>query len=255
MPARPRPLIEPHDLAAALGLLTRLPVRVKTERALARGAASAWAWPLAGLAVWGPGAVAAAAALACGLGPGLAAGLMLALGVIVTGAMHEDGLADCCDAFWGGWDRVRRLAILKDSRVGSYAVLGLILALGLRWQALSQLMAQGSWAAPALAAAMLSRAAMAMVMATTARARPGGLSARAGRPSRATAGLAALVALGPALLLCGPAALAVLAVMAVTALATRDLAQRKIGGQTGDVLGAVQQLSEIAGLLCLAALR
>ncbi len=102
----------------------------------------------------------------------------------MTGAMHEDGLADCADGFWGGWTRTRRLEIMKDSRIGAYGVLALILAMGLRWQALILalplgMQGWGLW----LAAQMLSRALMARTMATQPHARPGGLAASGTEPS------------------------------------------------------------------------
>ena len=94
-------LIKGADLAAALGLLSRLPVPVEATAAQARGAAAAWAYPLAGLLIGAITALAGAAALWLGLPSALAAGLMLAIGVIVTGGLHEDGLADAADGLWG----------------------------------------------------------------------------------------------------------------------------------------------------------
>ena len=111
------------DLPAALGLLTRLPVRVNTANATARGARAAWAWPLAGVAVGAIAALAAAAAMWCGLPLGVCSLLLIAVQMIVSGAMHEDGLADIIDGLWGGWDKDRRLAIMKDSQIGTYGVL------------------------------------------------------------------------------------------------------------------------------------
>ncbi|MBE3640656.1 adenosylcobinamide-GDP ribazoletransferase, partial [Mangrovicoccus algicola] len=184
MPARPGPLLDLRDIAAALGLLTRLPVKVNTGFAIARGAGAAWAWPLAGLAVAVTAGGAGWIAQAAGLPATLAAGLVLGLQALLTGAMHEDGLADCADGLWGGWSRARRLEIMKDSHIGSYGVLALVLATGLRWQALLLLLPLGAtgwgiW----LGACMISRGAMVAVMAALPRARPGGLSATAGRPS------------------------------------------------------------------------
>lgn len=254
MPAHRQPLLDRQDIPAGLGLLTRLPVRVNASRALARGAAASWAWPLAGLVVAGIGGLSGAAVLAVDLPPGIAAGLTLAVQVAVTGGLHEDGLADCADGFWGGWDRKRRLEIMKDSHIGSYGVLALVFVIGLTWQALAALMVAPDWPLWLVAAAMLSRAAMAGVMAGLPRARPGGLSARVGRPSYRSAGLAALIASAAALVLLGLHGLAAIAAAALAALAMARLARAKIRGQTGDVLGAVQMLSALVVLTVGAAL-
>ena len=113
------------DLRLALGLLTRLPLPSTPD--MARGAQAAWAWPLAGLAPAALAALAMALGSALGVLPGVAAALGLAVSVMVTGAMHEDGLADTADGLWGGWTPERRLEIMKDSRIGAYGVIALIL--------------------------------------------------------------------------------------------------------------------------------
>ncbi|MGR3434543.1 MAG: adenosylcobinamide-GDP ribazoletransferase [Shimia sp.] len=238
-----------HDVAAAIGLLTRLPVPVDAARAMARGGRAAWAYPLAGLVVGG--AMALVAALAAGLGPGLSAGIALTAGVVLTGALHEDGLADCADGFWGGHDRTRRLEIMRDSRIGAYGVLALVLGGLLRWQAMAACLAAGPvWL---LLAPVVSRAAMVPVMQTLPSVRRGGLSASVGRPGR-TATWGALGVAVVVVLAFGAVGLAVLATAALAAIACASIARAKIGGQTGDVLGATQQVTEIATLLCLAAL-
>ncbi|MFN3825366.1 MAG: adenosylcobinamide-GDP ribazoletransferase [Pseudorhodobacter sp.] len=237
------------DLAEALRLLTRLPL--PATNAPPRPA-SAWAWPLAGALVAGLSLLAASLALPAG--PGVAAAVMLAAQAMLTGAMHEDGLADMADGFWGGWDRARRLAIMKDSQIGSYGVMALLVTGLARWSALAALLAAGEWAA-VLAVGALSRAPMAGLMATLPPAREGGLSRSVGRPSGLTACLAATSAAAAVLVLCGPVAgiAGLIAVLAVT-LAVGALARAKIGGQTGDVLGASQQLTEAAALATLAAI-
>lgn len=250
MPAAPGPRLHRHDIAAAFGLLTRLPVKVNTVSAQSRGAAAAWAYPLVGLATAGCAAGFGALALAAGLAPVIAAGIAALAPVLLTGALHEDGLADCADGFWGGWSRTRRLAIMKDSQIGTYGVLALIFAIGLRWSALTLLLPEAGW--PWLiAAACLSRASMVLLMASTPRARPRGLSAAVGRPAYATAAIALALATVLATLSIGLATLPALALTIFTTLACARLARHKIGGQTGDVLGATQVLCDTA-LLCLA---
>jgi len=116
-----------RDVPAALGLLTRLPVPVDTDHATARAAKAAWAYPLVGLVL--ALLLAVIGWLASGLMPEIRAAILLAAGVIITGALHEDGLADAVDGLWGGWDKARRLEIMKDSHIGAYGVIGLVLSL------------------------------------------------------------------------------------------------------------------------------
>lgn len=231
------------DLASGFSLLTRLPM---PKRAFT-GAASVWTWPLVGLVVGAASALSAALALALGLPAPLAAAIAMAMSALLTGAMHEDGLADTLDGLFGGWTRERRLEIMKDSHIGSYGVLGLVILSLARWSALSALIAAGAWPA-LLAAAALSRAPMAVIMAALPNAREGGLSASTGRPVPARVlaccGLALGLALAGAAGMAPGMALAVALVSAAIAVTAR----RRIGGQTGDILGAAQALSETAAL-------
>jgi hypothetical protein len=121
-------LFDPRDISRALGLLSRLPVRPDGQR----GAQSVWAFPIVGLIVALIVGSGAALGLAMGLAPALAAGLALFLQIMITGAMHEDGLADTFDGLWGGWEAERRLEIMKDSRIGAYGVIALNLSLVMR---------------------------------------------------------------------------------------------------------------------------
>jgi adenosylcobinamide-GDP ribazoletransferase len=245
------PLLEPRDPLRALMLLTRLPISGTDGT---RGAASAWAWPLVGLMVGGLAGVLATVALWLGLPPTIAAGLTLGAAILMTGALHEDGLADCADGFWGGHDADRRLEIMKDSRIGAYGVLALILVIGLKWLALATLIEHGALWAAVLVPAMLSRAAMTWVMATLPFAREDGLARHVGQPSKSTGGVAIILAAGGAIALSGLAGVAVILTAGVVALALSRLARAKIGGQTGDVLGATQQLTALAALLALVTL-
>jgi adenosylcobinamide-GDP ribazoletransferase len=253
MPGNDRALAEPADIAAALGLLTRLPVPVDGARGAARGAAAAWAWPLAGLAVGALGAAAGGLALALGLTPGVAAGVVLAAQVMVTGAMHEDGLADAADGLWGGWDRARRLEIMKDSRIGTYGVMALLITGLMRWSALAAVLAAGAHWPVLLAVGALSRLPMVALSSALPNARGSGLSQAVGRPGARTLALAAVVALAPGLLLMGGAVLSMLVLAMPLCLALAWIARRKIGGQTGDILGASQQLAEVVALAAAAA--
>lgn len=245
----PRPLVALRDLPGAFGLLTRLPAGGP-----GRGAASAWAWPVAGAVVGGLAAAAALGALAAGLPAGVAAGAALAVQALATGALHEDGLGDTADGIWGGRTPERRLEIMKDSRIGSYGVLALLLVTLLRWSALAALLHPGAgWGVVAglIALGALSRVPMAVMMTALPPARGTGLSQGMGRPHPATAALATVAGLGLALPLGPGAALALALACGLPALWLGAVARRRIGGQTGDVLGATQQLSEAAGLAIL----
>ncbi len=227
------------DLWSAFALLSRIPVPDHRPS----GARGAWAWPLVGVAV---GMVAGLAAMAmASVGPGFAAAVALAVQAMLTGAMHEDGLADCADGFWGGHTRDRRLEIMKDSRVGSYGVLALVLVALAGWSGLS---AADDVLPVLVAAGALSRAPVAVLMAGLPNAREGGLSRLVGRPSATVAGAGVALAVAVAVASCGVAGLWAAVAVAVVALAVGLVAKGKIGGQTGDVLGAVQQLGFVAAV-------
>jgi adenosylcobinamide-GDP ribazoletransferase len=243
------PLARPGDIATALALLTRLPLHAN----FSRGARAAWAYPLAGLVVTALAALPTAVLLWLGVTPLLVALVFVASQVILTGAMHEDGLADSADGLWGGWDRARRLEIMKDSHIGSYGVIALILSLSARSLAVALLLGHTGWLWPLLAVAMLSRATMPALMAALPHARDTGLSHAQGRAPADTATLAAALGLCAALLLTGLPGLGLAILAALTASAAAAIAKAKIGGQTGDILGATQQITEIALLVALTA--
>jgi adenosylcobinamide-GDP ribazoletransferase len=242
------------DIAAALGLLSRLPVRIEIDSATARGAASAWAYPIAGLILGTLACAIGQIALWIGLPNSLAAGLTLAALVIITGAMHEDGLADTVDGLWGGWDKNNRLKIMKDSHTGVYGVLALTLGIGLRWQALTLIIDQNALWPAILTTAMLSRTGLVPIMAKLPHARKDGLSQSVGRPDTKIALVACGIATIASLILLQYTGLWLLTMALLTTLACATIAKAKIEGQTGDILGATQQVSEITMLLTLATL-
>ena len=178
---------------------------------------------------------------------------VLITSALLTGGLHEDGLADTADGLIGGRDRAHRLEIMKDSRIGSYGALALGLLVLLRCFALTALIAAGAWGA-VLAIAALSRAPMAALMAFLPNARGTGLAQSLGRPSRNSAGLAAALALLIALAATGATALPMCLTALLITLAFGAYAKARIGGQTGDILGASQQLSEAAMLTLASAL-
>jgi adenosylcobinamide-GDP ribazoletransferase len=185
------------------------------------------------------------------LPPLLAALFAVAAGILVTGALHEDGLADMADGFGGGKSREQRLSIMRDSRIGSYGTLALIVAVGARVACYAALLPVRTLALVMIIVACqsFSRALMVDLLWATRPARLDGLSAYAGQPSRVVAMSAILV--GLLLTLAAGyvtdfenAVLALALGLAATA-AIRQLAMRTIGGQTGDVCGAAQVTCEV----------
>ena len=249
-----RPAAWLADLRRAGQLLTRVPL--PDDRAPAAAGTMARAlrvYPLVGALIGLAAGLALVAADALGLPS--PAGPLLALGyaALLTGALHEDGLADTADGFGVRRPAAERLAIMRDSRIGTYGVLALGLVLALKVAALAAL---APWAACAalVAAGAASRAGFGLVVTALPPARADGLGAGLGRPSRATVLIAlgfgmalAAAAVGPV-----PAAIA-LGAAAIVGAALAWLARRQVGGYTGDVLGATQQTTETVMLLALSA--
>ncbi len=241
--------------SAAVGFFTRIPMArpAATDGKLAD---AAWAFPLVGAGIGAVAAVVFFAAQLIRLGDWAAALLAVLAGILLTGALHEDGLADCADGICGGGDRDRRLAIMRDSRHGTYAVLALVLSVGLRAAALAQI-GEVVFAGLALVGAhAVSRALLPVAMWALPPARPDGLGAEAGRPSPAgtIAGLVIGTAIGAMAL--GPLhGVIAIGVAAAAVAAAAAVVQRLIAGYTGDVLGAFQQIAEIAILLTATAMR
>ena len=194
-------------------------------------------------------------AVGIGLPDIVAAVLAIGAGALITGALHEDGLADMADGFGGGSTRERKLAIMRDSRIGAYGVIALVVVLAAKVGAIADLEGTGLVIAAMVAAAGVSRAAMPAVMLWLEPARADGLAADAGRPpsTHVWTGLALAAVLAVGLLTWSGLVAFLIAGIGTAAVAW--LAERQVGGHTGDVLGGVQQLSEVLFLLTLAAVR
>ncbi len=250
-----------QDLLVALRFYTRLPLPVLAREVAPHAAPSlkrmAYAVPLAGAVIGGLGGIVLALGLLLKLPALPAAVLAVTAMVLMTGAFHEDGLADTADGFGGGRDRAHRLEIMRDSRIGTFGGAALVLSLLLRVSAIDALIPlAGPWRTIAIlaAAGAASRAAGIALLAILEPARPDGASAAAGRPG--PEGLLAAVLSGALLvaLLLVPTLgiratfVGLFAPVAAVFVMSR-LSQSKIGGQTGDVAGATQQVAEIAILL------
>ena len=231
----------------AVGYMTRLPLPGWVGHGSWGLDRAARYFPLAGLLVGGVGALVLAGARA-GLPPLAASGLALAAMAALTGALHEDGLADTLDGLGGGWTRDDALRIMKDSRIGAYGAAGLVLVLGVKAAALADLPASAL-----LASGPTSRLAPVCVMALLPYVRAGDVAARAAPVAAGTGGLAAaaLLGLAPLALLGWRALPALLAAAVLTGLMAAWF-RRRLGGWTGDTLGAVQQAAELSVLLAAA---
>lgn len=242
----------PGDILAAFSLLSRIPVPVDHELAAARAAIATWAYPLVGAVLGGLAGLAGVILLALNLPAGMAAALALGVLVLLSGAMHEDGLADCADGLGGGHDRERRLEIMKDSRIGAFGTVALVIALLARWTGLGSLADSGLfW--PMLAIGAVSRLPMVLAMYGIEPARRDGMSAGVGTPPPGSVAAALGIGLAIAVLSLGSVGFLVLVIACLAPLPLFRLAQTRIGGQTGDILGGSQQLAEIAALATLAA--
>ena len=245
------------DLSVAASFLTRVrPPGAPPDSAPGRLAGAVRAFPLVGAGVGLAGGVVYALAYWLGLPTFAAALCALAATALVTGALHEDGLADTADGLGGGRTVEDRLRIMRDSHIGAFGVLALVFSIGLRTAALATLGTPGIAAAALIAAGAGSRALLGLVMRRLDPARTDGLGADAGRPSEegaltsaAIGGAFVLVFLG----LGGGTGIVAAAAATVAVAVVGQYARRGIGGYTGDVLGAAQQVAEIAILLAAAA--
>jgi adenosylcobinamide-GDP ribazoletransferase len=225
---------------------------VLPDAAFKNSARAVWAYPLAGLLVSGISGLLALCLLALGTSPGIAAGGFLAISLVLTGAMHEDGLADSADGLWGGWTVARRLEIMMDSSIGTYGVLALLMVTGLRWMTVATLLPLGL--GPVIAAAMLSRSMIPALMYCLPNARSSGLSHSVGRPPASSVLLGLLIAAAAGCIATGVDVMLLAAPALLATLCTGLVARARIGGQTGDILGACQQLAELFALMALSTL-
>ena len=234
------------EIKLAFAFLTRLPCGPEPGERVEIGNA-AWAFPLVGIVVGlFSGSVYLGATLVLPALP--SAILAMIAAILTTGALHEDGLADMADGFGGGTSRDEKLRIMRDSQVGSFGVVALIATFGLTASAMATAPAEMRTLAWFATIGACSRAAMVLPMALLQPARSDGL------------GHAAVLALDWrfctaiafatfAALLTMPVVILATALIAVLVLL---LAKRQVGGQTGDVLGATQKVSECACWLAVA---
>jgi len=214
--------------AIAIAFFTKVPIDTPAGGTW-QLAESAWAFPLVGAGIGAVAAFAFLFAQLVGLGDWPAALLSVLSGLALTGALHEDGLADTADGFFGGRDREAKLAIMRDSRHGTFGVLAILLSTLLRAAALASIGDAIHAGLALIAAHAVSRAALPVIAAVAI---------------GTAIGLAALGPMRGAIGVC---------LTGVIVLALIGWARRQIGGHTGDVLGAFQQIGEIVMLLAASA--
>jgi adenosylcobinamide-GDP ribazoletransferase len=242
------------DLRIGISLCTRLPVGLSASVGEGDVARASWTFPIAGLLVGLAGALVYWLALRFNAAPQPAAALALAATLLLTGAMHEDGLADTADGL-GGKTREQKLDIMRDSRIGTFGACALVISLLLRWSTIADIAEPHFVATALIAAHVAARAALPAFMRLVPAARSDGLSSDAGRPPMPSV-IAALI-LGVIALLFGlgvTATVIALLMLMLAGLLLARLAVHQFGGQTGDVLGAMEQLAEAAILLVAASL-
>jgi len=241
-----------RSFLVAVQLMTRVPVRLpEAPSARELGAAAGW-FPLVGAAVGGCAAAAHRALWRAHL-PSLAPWAALAAAIVVTGAFHEDGLADTADGLFGGRDRARRLEIMRDSRVGTYGVVALVLVLGAQVTAVAALPASLAWRTLVAAHALGRAAALPLTALPYARAE-GGLGASVAQRVPALALVFALATgVAPLALLPWPLGVAAVGAAGLVALVGAWRFSRDLGGITGDTLGAVVKLAELTTYVAAAA--
>jgi adenosylcobinamide-GDP ribazoletransferase len=238
------------ELRASFAFSTRLPLARVVPSAPANLALAAWAFPIVGLVVGFIGAVVYGILHRVGVLAWPAAALSVAATLLATGALHEDGLADTADGFGGGATKEDKLAIMRDSRIGTYGVCALILALLLRVGVLASFFSTVSVGWALLASHCGARASMVAFMFLAPPARSDGLSASAGQPPIESLTAAVVLGLLVVALCLGPLRMfAALICLLIVVTIMLWLSRRQIDGQTGDVLGAVEQVSEIVILL------
>jgi adenosylcobinamide-GDP ribazoletransferase len=241
------------DLRTAVAFLTRLPMPHPEGAMPANFARARRMFPLVGAGIGGAVGLLCLGMRLIGLPDLAAAALALGASAILTGALHEDGLADVADGFGGGRDPAAKLEIMRDSRLGTYGALILMVSFVAKLSALAAL-PDAVVVQSLIAAHALARGVLPGMAASLPYARKDGLAATAARPDFATGGIAGAFALVIALLsLPWIEALGAALVVAACAIGMALLAQRQIGGQTGDVLGGTEQLGETAILVLLAA--
>ena len=237
------------DIVAATRFLTRIPIG-RSDQLHTNLSTATRIFPFVGAIVGLIGGLIFVLASFVGMPPFLSALTALGATILITGALHEDGLADAADGFGGGSTPVARLKIMRDSQIGVFGGLALVFSVLARVGAITALADPWLVAAALIAAGSLSRGILPWIMSRVELACETGVAATVGKPSTASAAIAAVVGGVMSVLCLGPTeGIIVLALAMLVAWLGGRLARRFLGGYNGDLLGAVQQSVEIVVLL------
>jgi len=242
------------DLRIGISLCTRLPFGPSAPLNEGDVARASWTFPIAGLLIGLAGALVYWLAIRLNVAPPPAAALTLAATLLLTGAMHEDGLADTADGF-GGSTRERKLEIMRDSRIGSFGACALAISLLLRWSTIADIAEPRFVAMALIAAHVVARALLPAFMHLVPPARSDGLASGAGSPPGSSVVAALLLGVLCLLFSFGlTGSVVALLMLTLIGFLLARVATKQFGGQTGDVLGALEQIGEAAILLIAASL-
>lgn len=233
------------EFLLALSFFTRLPIG-KRDLSGVSLAGSVWAFPLVGAIIGLCGGMVYISSLYLSISPVVAAWLAVFSQIILTGGLHEDGLADTADGLASGRTIEQKLAIMKDSRIGSYGVIALIIALSIRANSIASFPVSLQTLLIFVIVGACSRGCIVVLMRALPSAKADGLAKSSGRPSYERTIATLLFALC-SLLFIGNFLTVILAVSALTALCfiIYNIAKNNFGGITGDIYGATQQISEV----------
>ena len=241
-----------EDMRAALMLLTRLPVWSDRDGAEPNLSRSTWAYPLVGMIVGGIGAGAILVAEMLDMPDILSAVIAVAVMTLATGAFHEDGLADTADGIGGGWTKERKLEIMRDSRIGTYGTMALLISFALRIAALIAIGDAVLTAFALMVAATVSRSGIVVLLTIMPPARSDGMGTVAQNPPVTSLICALLV--GILAMQIVPFGMIASIFAGLGILSIYWIGIKHVDGYTGDLLGAGQQVSEIFFLISLATL-
>ena len=239
------------DLLLATQFFTRLPVPIDRDTGERPLAEAAWAFSLVGCIIGVAGG--ATASLASDLPSYAAALLAVVVMCAVSGGLHEDGLADCADGMWGGVSPQQRITIMRDSKTGVFGVIAIVTVISLKTAAISNLLSVGGGLAAALAivaAASASRGFLPIIMRAFPVAAETGRAVEAGSPTTQDVIVGGIISIFITFTMIGfNTSINGLIVGSLLAGGLGYLAVKRLGGHTGDVLGAQQQILETAILL------
>lgn len=239
-------MIRPFLLA--LQFLTRIPTPNLNEISEREVGLSQYYYPLIGLII---GLILFVSSQLISLSSsGLEAALLLALWVLITGALHIDGLADCADAWVGGYgDKDKTLAIMKDPQSGPIAVTLVVCTLLLKFTALEAIITNEAWIV-LLLAPVISRSLLPLLFHTTPYVRSNGLgSALTQHKSHILHFFIQSLSIGFAFYLMGMNALLIIFAALIVFMLIRQISMNRINGITGDVAGSLVELSEVVVLV------